>query len=262
MGVIREGLLSSMAEKLELHFYRHAAGVTGQSSEIIDSVRRRSPQTRMAVITNGVDPVRFGKHALDRQGVDLVGPEPGPIFIYAGLLGLAQGLDQILDLAKSLPDSVPGRFVLVGEGPVREHLQSRITVEDIKRVKVAPAQPRDRIPALLAASDAAIISLGMSLPGAVPSKIYEAMAASLPILLVADGEAAKRVNDAHCGLTVSPGDAAGLQQAFLQLTHDAGLRQTMGAAGRKAAETLYSRKAIAVRLDQFLRQCLSNSISA
>ena len=32
-----------------------------------------------------------------------------------------QGLDQILDLAKSLPNDVPGRFVLVGERARRGH---------------------------------------------------------------------------------------------------------------------------------------------
>jgi glycosyltransferase involved in cell wall biosynthesis len=257
MGIIKEGLLSRMVEKLELHFYHRAAGVTGQSSEIIESVRRRSPYTKTAVITNGVVPARFGKQMLDRAALDLVGPEPGPIFIYAGLMGLAQGLDQILDLAKSLPDSVPGRFVLVGEGPVREHLQNRITGESISRVKLAPAQPRHRIPALLAASDAAIISLGMSIPGAVPSKIYEAMASSLPILLIADGEPARRVQDANAGSSVCPGDSRGLLKAFTELVTDAALRERMGTAGRQAAETLYNRKAIAARLDEFLRECLA-----
>ena len=258
MGVIREGFLSRMVEKLELHFYRQAGGVTGQSSEIIDSVRRRAPQTKTAVITNGVEPARFGKQVLNQEAREWVGPQPGPVFIYAGLLGLAQGLDQILDLAKELPEAIPGRFVLVGEGPVRERLQNRITAEKISRVRLVPAQRRECIPALLAASDAAIISLGVSIPGAVPSKIYEAMASSLPILLIADGEAAKRVTDAQCGLAVSPGDAAALRDSFLRLASDASLRASMGGAGRQAAETLYNRSAIAAKLDKFLRTCLSH----
>lgn len=256
MGVIKEGVLSRLMERLELHFYRHAAAVTGQSTEIVDSVRRRSPGTKTAVITNGVDPERFGKQALDKPALQLVGTEPGPVFIYAGLLGLAQGLDQILDLAGSLPASVPGRFVLVGDGPVREHLANRIAAERIPRVRLVPGQARERIPALLAAADAAIISLGMHIPGAVPSKLYEAMAASLPVLLVAEGEAAKRVADAHCGLTVSPGYADGLRRAFMRLAGDAGLRRTMGEAGRRAAETQYHRRSIAARLDTLLRDCL------
>ena len=54
---------------------------------------------------------------LDGKEDDLIGSEPGPVFLYAGLLGLAQGLDQILDAAARSPPEVPGRCVLVGEGP-------------------------------------------------------------------------------------------------------------------------------------------------
>jgi glycosyltransferase involved in cell wall biosynthesis len=187
---------------------------------------------------------------------DLLGREPGPVFIFAGLLGYAQGIDQILDLAISLPADVPGRFVLVGEGPERERIAERIARESITRVRLVPAQPREQIPALLAAADVAIITLGMSIPGAVPSKIYEAMASSLPILLVADGEPARRVRDAGCGMSVAPGDLAGARAAVIELARDAALRERLGASGRKAAETRYNRDEIGRQLDRFLREQL------
>jgi glycosyltransferase involved in cell wall biosynthesis len=256
MGVVKPGLLTWLAERLELSIYRHAAGVTGQSSDIIESVRRRSPETRTEVVTNGVECARFGRDKADEAARELLGPQPGPIFLYAGLLGLAQGLDQVLDLAKSLPPGVPGRFALVGEGPERDRLEQRIEAESINRVRILGTQPRERIPALLAAADAAVITLGMSIPGAVPSKIYEAMASELPILLIADGEASRRVEEAGCGLTLPPGDLEAAKAAFCQLTGDSGLRCRLGNSGRMAAETTYSRDAIAKRLDRFLRSVL------
>jgi glycosyltransferase involved in cell wall biosynthesis len=256
MGVVKPGLATWLAERLELKLYRQAAGVTGQSAEIIDSVRRRSPRTKTEVITNGVDPTRFGREKADADARALLGDEPGPVFIFAGLFGFAQGLDQVLDLAKSLSANEPGRFVLVGEGPERERLQQRIYGESISRVCIVPSQPRERIPAILAASDAALISLGMSIPGAVPSKIYEAMATGIPILLVADGEPAHRVEQTHCGIAVAPGDAAGIKAAFTRLAGDAALRKTIGAAGRVAAETIYNRDRIAEKLSSFLYSML------
>ena len=252
MGVVRPGLATRLAERLERKLYHAAAGVTGQSQEIIEAVRRVAPRTPTEVITNGVDPARFGRDKADDAARKLLGTEPGPIFIFAGLLGLAQGLDQILDLAAALPPDVPGRFVLIGEGPAREHLAERIERERIGRVRIVPPQPRERVPALLAAADAAIISLGMEIPGAVPSKIYEAMASSLPILLIAAGEAARRVDEAGCGLTAAPGDSAAIRAAYKQLVTDAAERDRLGAAGRRAAETVYNRDHIATRLHQFL----------
>jgi len=254
MGVVKPGLATRLAERLELSLYRHAAGVTGQSEEIVESVAARSPGTPVEVITNGVEPARFGQ--ADEAARELIGPEPGPVFLYAGLLGLAQGLDQILDAAVRLPPEVPGRCVLVGEGPVRKALQERVDREGIDRVRILPAQPRERIPALLAAADVAVASLGMRLPGAVPSKIYEAMAAERPLLLIAEGEAARRVERAGCGLTVRPGDLEGVREAWTRLATDAELRARLGAAGRRAAETEYDRRKIAERLDGFLRRVI------
>jgi colanic acid biosynthesis glycosyl transferase WcaI len=256
MGVVKPGLATRLAERLELSLYRGAAGVTGQSEEIAESVAARSPGTPVEVITNGVDPARFGPDKADAAARALIGLEPGPVFLYAGLLGLAQGLDQILDVAASLPAEIPGRCVLVGEGPVREALQARIDQQGIGRVRLVPAQPRERIPALLAAADVAVATLGMRLQGAVPSKIYEAMAAARPLLLVAEGEAARRVEQAKCGLTVRPGDLDGAREAWIRLATDPDLRARLGAAGRQAAETTYDRARIAGRLDRFLRQVI------
>lgn len=257
MGIVKPGFATRMAERLERKLYRKAAGVTGQSVEIIDAIKRCVPSVAAEVITNGVDPVRFGPDRADEAARDLLGREPGPLFIFAGLLGLAQGLDQILDLAAALPAGTLGRFVLVGDGPDRDRLAARIVNERIGRVKIVAAQPRERIPAFLAASDAALITLGMSIPGAVPSKIYEAMASSLPILLVADGEPARRIIESGCGLAVSPGDPMGLREAYSKLATNNALRTKLGAAGRRAAETTYNRTQIALRLDQFLTRVLS-----
>ena len=259
MGIVKPGMATRMAERLERKLYRKAAGVTGQSAEIIEAVRRVVPGVKAEVITNGVDPSRFGREFADDAARELLGREPGPIFIFAGLLGLAQGLDQILDLAKSLGNETPGRFVLVGEGPAREHVQDRIKRERIGRVKLVPAQPRERIPALLAGADVAMITLGMSIPGAVPSKIYEAMASSLPVLLVADGEPARRTEEAACGVAVPPGDSASLRTAFIELAQNAARREQLGTAGRAAAETTYHRDQIARRLDRFLGGILSST---
>jgi glycosyltransferase involved in cell wall biosynthesis len=256
LGVLRPGAASRAAERLELAFYRHAAGVTGQSEEILASVRARSRGTPTALVTNGVDPERFGRDHADAGARALLGAEAGPVFLYAGLLGHAQGLDQVLDLAAALPPEAAGRAVLVGDGPLRSRLAARLARDGIARVRLLPAVPRDRVPALLAAADVALITLGGVLPGAVPSKIYEAMASELPILLVASGEAARRVAEAGCGLVAAPGDAAALRAAWERLAGDAALRRRLGAAGRRAAETLYDRRAIAQGLDRFLRERL------
>jgi glycosyltransferase involved in cell wall biosynthesis len=149
--------------------------------------------------------------------------------------------------------------VLIGDGPVRQHLAERIERESIRRVRLLPPQPRHRVPALLAGADVAVISLSTSIPGSVPSKIYEAMASALPILMIAEGEASRRVSDARCGICVRPGDLEGAVSAFRRLAAEAQLRAQLGQSGRIAAETQYNRNRIASQLDQFLKGLIVNA---
>jgi glycosyltransferase involved in cell wall biosynthesis len=249
-----EHLAIRLAERLERQGYERAAGVTGQSNGIIEGVLARAPKTKTCLVTNGVDLRRFTReNNVDARARQILGEEPGPVFVFAGLFGLAQGLDQILDVAKRLPSDLPGRFVLIGDGPVREHLTTRIRNERIARVRLVAPQPRECIPGILAAADAAVITLGMSIPGAVPSKIYEAMAAGLPVIIVADREPVDRVMRAECGIGVPPGDLDRLEQAVTRLICHPELRDRLGRNGRHVAETTYDRRKIAALLSEFLR---------
>jgi glycosyltransferase involved in cell wall biosynthesis len=261
MGIVKNRLLLSLAEALELSYYRRAALVTGTSEEIVASVRRRCA-TPAELITNGVDIDRFGPQYADDEARFLLGTQGRVTFIYAGVMGVAQGLDRILDVAAAVRDLDHVQFVLVGEGAERESLKRRIEVEKLHNVRLLAPQPKERIPALLAASDAEFNVLKFVIPGAVPSKIYEAMASSLPILFAGEGEGARRVLEAKAGLAVPYGDIRGIEQAVRQLVSGPALRQQLGEAGRVAAEKLYSRKEIARRLHHLLLGITSRAETA
>src|SRR5262249_42017319 len=143
-------------------------------------------------------------------------------------------------------------FVLVGDGAERESLKRRIKVENLHNVRLLRGQPKETIPALLAASDVAFHVLKYGIPGAVPSKIYEAMASSLPILFAGEGEGPRRILEARAGLVIPYRDIRGIEEAVRQLAVAPALRKKLGEAGRLAAEKLYSRKEIARRLHHLL----------
>jgi glycosyltransferase involved in cell wall biosynthesis len=262
MGVVKNRLILAGAEALELSYYRRATLVTGTSDEIVESVRRRCPSTTAEVITNGVDIDRFGPQYADGEARSLLGTHDRVTFIYAGVMGLAQGLDLILDVAAAVRDLNHVQFVLVGDGAERESLKRRIEVENLPNVRLLRAQPKERIPALLAASDVAFHVLKFWIPGAVPSKIYEAMASSLPILFAGEGEGARRILEAKAGLFIPYGDIRGIEEAVRRLVSAPALRQKLGEAGRLAAEKLYSRKEIARRLHHLLLGVTSRAETA
>ena len=105
------------------------------------------------------------------------------------------------------------------------------------------------MPALLASADIAVVPLRTRLPGAVPSKLYEAMASGLPVVLVADGEPAEILRSANAGIAINPGDVEGLAEALRHLADSEDEREQLGASARAAAVERFDRRPI---LDGFI----------
>jgi len=260
LGALRQGSTAhALGEWLERLCYRHAWLVTGQSAEIVDDIASRFPGCETFHVSNGVDTDTFRPDLATRESRALLGDgnaNHGCLALYAGLHGLAQGLDQVLDAAEHLPPDCDVRFVLMGDGPAKARLVDRARARRIDRVRFLDPRPHHLVPAVLAAADILVVPLLCELPGAVPSKLYEAMATGRPVILVARGEAARIVEQHGAGLVVAPGDRAGLVNAFRRLAADAPLRQRLGANGRVAAVQHFDRKHTAARFIDLLEQRL------
>lgn len=246
LGVVGEGRSLRAAKELEAFCYRNAWQVSGQSKEILDNIGKRFPKVPLYHLSNGVDTDRFRPG--NRSGeirARLAGGRP-LVAIYAGLHGIAQGLEQILEAAALLRDLDALRLALVGEGPDKEQLITRARALEVEgNVRFVEPYPRDAMPQVIGSADIAIVPLKTWIPGAVPSKLYEAMGAGLPVVLVAEGEAAGIVERTGAGIVVAPGDVMGLAAALRRLAVCPDDRRRMGEAGRAAAERLFSRRAIA-----------------
>jgi glycosyltransferase involved in cell wall biosynthesis len=96
------------------------------------------------------------------------------------------------------------------------------------------------------------VTLKKHIPGAVPSKLYEAMASEKPVILVASGEAAEIVRNQQAGIVVEPGNEAGFSQAVRTLHTQPALCRTLGENGRRAAEQYFDRTKIASRFIEYL----------
>ena len=253
MGLIEDGYLLRFVFKLEEWLYRKADLVTGQSDEIIKDVSQRFPDLRVEKITNGVDPERFNsvsKNSLEntrnRFGVN------GQFgVVYTGLHGLAQGLDQIIESAKQM-SSMNTRFVFVGDGPAKEQLVTQANAHSLSNVQFSDPVGREEIPSILQSMDAILVSLKRPIPGAVPSKLYEAMAAGKPVVYIGGGGGAEIVNKYGVGLTVPPDDSEALATAIKRLIENPKLRDQLGRNGRFAAAKYFNRNNIAERFYQLL----------
>jgi glycosyltransferase involved in cell wall biosynthesis len=166
------------------------------------------------------------------------------VALYAGLHGIAQGLDQLLEAATAMGIQRSLQFTFIGDGPEKQRLMEQAKRRKLHDFRFLDPRPAHEMPAFVAAADIILVPLKTFIPGAVPSKLYEAMASGRPVVLVADGEAADIVREHQSGIIVRPGDITGLAQALNLLQSEPNLRRTLGENGRRAAELYFDRSRI------------------
>lgn len=253
LGLLENGLSLRLAQRLEAFCYRKSWLVTGQSKTIVEDIRLRFPDVSVYHLSNGTDTELFNPSFRSENTRRELAKDNQCIAIYAGLHGIAQGLEKIIQAAAGLDDTSLA-FIFVGDGPEKERLQS--LARTLHNVRFLEPIPREAMPRIMASADIAIVSLKGVIPGAVPSKIYEAMGSGVPVVLLATGEAADIVNETHAGIALQPGDIEALSKTLRHLADNPELRGEFGRFGRIAACSSYNRIAIADAFASFLEHSL------
>jgi glycosyltransferase involved in cell wall biosynthesis len=171
--------------------------------------------------------------------------------VFAGNLGRALGIDTILDAAtRCLPDAGI-RFRLVGGGSMRGYCADEIARRGLTNTVLEDRVPAAQMPAILAGASALLITLvrSHSMNLSLPSKTATYMASGRPIIVSADGETSRIVEEAGAGYAVPAEDAAALADAIQRMKALPGpAREAMGAAARRYCEAHFEPRHLAARL--------------
>lgn len=171
------------------------------------------------------------------------------VVAYLGTIGMGCGLEVVLRAARRLRergrDDV--RFLLVGDGAVREDLESQARAEGLSEILFTGRQPKSEMPAFLAATDACLVHLIRAplFETVLPSKIFEAGAMRRPIVLGVEGFAAKLVAEAGAGLCIEPENESQLLEAVDKLAANPALARRLGDAGYERIATRYTYERLA-----------------
>lgn len=232
LGAINgEGFVYKILEKLERHLYKKSAFCMGQSQEIVDYVAEHGAKA-VYLFRNGVDPRRF-------DGIE-ANPEKGKVkLVYAGLLGFAQG---IADICKSISFAELGmEFHIYGAGGEQAEIESIIAENPDKGIYYHGVVSRDELPRKLREANMTLIPLVKNIFGAVPSKIYESMAAGLPIMFVGEGEGARIVMEHKIGLVAHSRDYKALKDNIKYAVSHPEEMKIMSENCRDCAQNMFNR---------------------
>lgn len=258
LGLVKNKFLLKSAEKLELFLYRKSWIVTGQTNGIVENIKMRVPNVNAFWLPNGVDLDYYNPQNMESHWREINGfNKTDFIALYAGILGHAQGLEVIINAANSLKDNTHIKWVIVGTGPEKEKLINYKAELKLENVFFFDAVSKNEMPAIIAASDVAVIPLKRLelFKGAIPSKIFESLSMKKPILLGVEGEAKELfITKGKCGLAFTPEDAQSLADAAYNLSIQPDLIEQLGLQARKYVSEVFDRNKIATGLASFLRE--------
>lgn len=239
VGALRNGAAIAALERLELFLYRRARKVIALTQAFKDDLTRRGIRPdKITVIRNGVDLPRYAPRPRDAVLARAWGLADAFVIGYLGTHGMAHDLSRVLDAAALLRPSPTPRFLFVGAGAERERLIIEAKRRGLDNVVFQPMQPKETISRVWSLCDVALVHLkdAPAFAEVIPSKIFEAMAMGLPILLASpDGEARTVLEESGAGLWVPAGDPEALAAAIRRLADDEGLRRRLASASLAAA---------------------------
>lgn len=249
LGVVTNSQMLKLAYNLEEKLYKRSVLVTGQTQGICKNINERFPLIKTFWLPNGVDVSYYNPETVTSNWRKENGfSENDILFLYAGIIGLAQGLEIVLNAADKLRSNSNIKFILVGSGPVKESLITIKQEKKLDNVYFFDAVSKTQMPAIVKAIDVSVIPLRKLdlFLGAIPSKIFENLAMEKPVILGVDGEARELfVNQGKCALYSEPENVEELVNTVLKLANDPDLRKSLGEQGRTYVEKSFNRNTIA-----------------
>ena len=181
---------------------------------------------------------------------------------YIGTMGMAHGLETLLDAAQQLQrQNANVQFLLVGEGAEKERIKALAQSRGLANLRFLDQQPREKIPAFISASDACLVLLKKTdvFKTVIPTKMLEFMSCARPVILGVDGQARQIVEEAGAGLVIEPENADALVSAIQQLSANRELGTALGQKGREYILRSFSRDRTAGKYIDVLREPVTTS---
>lgn len=221
----------------------------------------RVQEEKISIVQNGVETELFSPGDASPLLRDL-NTEGKFIASYIGTLGLAHGLQTVVEAAETLQRIESNvLFLLVGEGADRERIEALAKSKQLANIRFVSQQPREKIPAYIAASDVCLVLLKKSdiFESVIPTKMLEFMSCERPVILGVNGQAREILEKCRAGLYVEPENTAALCKAIQDLEQQYTLRHSMGRNGREYIVQNLSRKCTATDYIEALHRLLDKT---
>jgi putative colanic acid biosynthesis glycosyltransferase WcaI len=183
-----ETLIYRALERLARRSATRADAVIVPTPGLAEPVRRHGAPA-VVVVPGAVFDARRGPEVRRRVRAEMDLDDGVCLFVYVGALGVANGLQMLLDAAAELAADERMAFLMMGDGSDRRRLEEQARARRIPRLRVLPPAPKEEVPDILAASDVCLHLLRPDplFASALPSKVLEYLGAHRPFITTVPG---------------------------------------------------------------------------
>lgn len=145
----------------------------------------------------------------------------GFIVMFAGNIGEAQNMENVMKSALLLKEEKNLHFVLVGDGRKKQWIENFIKENDLEEtVHLLGRWPIDTMSSFFAKADVMLVSLAdeVAFNLVLPAKVQAYMVNKKPILGMLNGEGQEVIRTAKCGWSVNSDDAEGMAKTIKELS--------------------------------------------
>jgi glycosyltransferase involved in cell wall biosynthesis len=259
LGALKSGPAVRSAEWLERQLYTGSERIVVCSEGALEELRSRGiPEEKLVLIPNAADLDVFRPDVVDEEFRSGHGLEGRFVALYAGAMGQANGLDQLVDAADAMRRWGDQRVMIValGDGGERPRLEERARELGLTNLLFLPPVPKEELAGIVGAAD---VTLTIFAPYPIletnsPNKFFDSLAAGKPIVVNLDGWLRMLVEENDAGVWVPAGNAEALAGALSTLSANPDGVARMGRNARSLAEREFGRDEMADRLARTLEE--------
>jgi glycosyltransferase involved in cell wall biosynthesis len=261
VGALTNPVVIWWLRRMAQRIYGQARHIVALSPGMRDGIVRTGvPAGKVTVIPNASDLDLFRPDLDGSAWRERLGLGHRFAAIYFGAMGLANGLEYVIEAARVLAQRGNDRIVLVlcGSGGTRDQLESLARGYGLTNVVFHPSADKEQVARLVAGCDVCLtIYRAAKEHSWSPNKMFDALAAGKPVLINVPGWLGETIEKNHCGRYVDPGRPESLAEALEELSRDAALCRRMGENARALAERQFDRRILAAQLEQVLKNAVT-----
>ena len=245
MGALNNKIIVNLALWFEKTIYKNAIHVIGLSPGMSQGVidRNISPE-KVSMIPNMSKKDKFWVREKDTKLEAKLGLKKDSFkVIYFGAMGIANGMDYIIDAVKLIKEDQNIEFIFLGDGATKPKLQERCRKESVNTTHFCGKFPMAELSKIVNLSDVSLVTF-LNLPilsTNSPNKLFDSLSAGKPIIVNSSGWTKDLVEKYNCGAFVNPETPEELADKILEMKNSPERCKEMGENSRRLAETKYDK---------------------